>query len=47
MIVDIKSFVMPYLMYSMAAWGGRGELPSGLAGSKLSMQLEHMILIRP
>ena len=33
-------------MYSMAAWGGRGVLPSGLAGSKLSMQLEHMGRIR-
>ncbi len=41
-IVDIKSFWMPYLMYSMAAMGGGLMSPSVLTGNKLRMHLKHI-----
>ncbi len=40
--VDIKSFWMPYLVYSMAALGGRWLSLWCPTGKKLRMQLQHI-----
>ncbi len=40
--IDIKSFWMPYIVYSMAALGGRWLSVWCLTGKKLKMQLQHI-----